>query len=207
MTRNGHLSGQEVRLECDGLSSRYFCVPPFRVQEGQTVCLHVPLGKAIWYENLVPILDGRIAHPALHLHGCVSYLERPMPQWRWWRGWRSPPVGDWLTVEKGLTSTEATAVLGAVDLPADLSVGRIGWRERTLIALEALLLRPPDLLVFDTCGNDCFTIPHIFARLASRTPQFALLYLKTRFEKEVPCLPGAVCFKCVRAPAHTTIAG
>ncbi|HTU23262.1 MAG TPA: hypothetical protein VMG10_34830 [Gemmataceae bacterium] len=129
-----------------------------------------------------------------------------MPQRRWWGGWRSPSAGDWLTKEKNLTSTEATAVLGTVDLPADLSVGRIGWRERSLIALEACLLRPPDLLVFDTCGNDWLTIPHIFERLVSHTPQFALLYLKTRFGKEDPCLPGATCIEFIHAPAHATIA-
>lgn len=207
MTRHGPFDGQEVRLECDGLTTRHFSVPPFRVQEGQTVCMHVPLGKAIWYDNLVPVLDGRIAHPALYLHGTVSYLERPMPQRRWWGGWRSPSAGDWLTAEKGLTATQATAILGSVDLPADMSVGRIGWRERTIIALEACLLRPPDLLVFDTCGNDCFTIPHIFERLASRQPRFALLYMKTRFEKEDPCLPGAVCLEVLRAGALATIAG
>lgn len=205
MTRNGHLEGQAV-LECDGLSTCYFSVPPFRVQEGQTVCLHVPLGKAIWYEKLVPIFDGRIAHPALHLHGSVSYLERPMPQRRWWGGWRSPSVGDWLIINKGLTSVEATAVLKTVDMPANVSVGRIGWRERTRIALEARLLRHPDLLVFDTCGNDAETAYHIFERLASRSPQFALLYLKTRFYSDDPCLPGAACIELVRAPALATIA-
>lgn len=207
MTRNGHLEEREVRLECDSLTTRYFSLPPFRVQAGQTVCLHVPLGKAIWYEDLVPILSGRTAHPALHLHGSVTYLERPMPQRRWWGGWRSPSAGDWLTKEKGLTSAEAMAVLGTVDLPADMSVGRIGWRERTIIALEARLLRPPDLLIFDTCGNATETVYEVFERLASRAPQFALLYLKTRFYSDDPCLPGAACVELVRAPSPTTLAG
>ncbi len=207
MTGNGHFDMQEIRLECDGLTTRDFALPPFRVQAGQSVCLHVRLSTAIWYEILKPMLSGRLVHPALHLHGSVSYLERPMPRRRWWGGWRSPSAGDWLTTEKGLTSTETASVLGTVDLPADLSVGRIGWRERTLLALEACLLRPPDLLVFDTCGNDWETIYHIFDRLVSRQPQFALLYLKTRLEREDLCLPGAVCLEVARADALATIAG
>lgn len=206
MTRNGHLRIPEVRLECDGLTVRGFFLPPFRVEAGQSVCLHVRLPSPQWQEELVPVLSGRFGHAALHLRDSVSYLERPMPHWRWWRGWHSPSAGHWLTTERGLTSTEAEAVLSLVGEPADMSVGRIGWRERTLLALETCFLRPPDLLVFDTCGNDWLTIHHIFERLASRTPQFALLYLKTRFEKEDPCLPSAVCLEMARAPAHASIA-
>jgi hypothetical protein len=142
----------------------------------------------------------------LHLHGSVSYLERPMPRRRWWGKMYSPSAGDWLTAERGLSSTEAESVLNLVGEPADMSIGRIGWKERTLLALEACLLRPPDLLVFDTCGNDWETIYHIFDRLASRQPQFALLYLKTRLEREDPCLSGATCLEFVRAQSHAAIA-
>ena len=193
MTLKKALETLPVCLECDGLTTREFSVPPFRVEVGQSVCLHVLLPSPAWHEDVLPILTGRLAHPALHLHGSVSYLKRPIPRRRWWGGWHSPSAGDWLTTEKGLTSSEAAAVLSRVGEPADLSVGRIGWNERTMLALEACLLRPPDLLVFDTCGNDTETAYHIFERLASRSPQFALLYLKTRFYSDDPCLPVAAC--------------
>jgi hypothetical protein len=206
MTGNGRLDLPAVRLECLGLTVRDFFVPPFRVEASQSVCLHVRLPSPKWQEELVPILSGKVAHPAMHLYGAISYLERPMPRRRWWGGWRSPTAGDWLTAVKGLTSAEATAVLSLIGEPADMSVGRIGWNERTMLDLEACLLRPPDLLVFDTCGNDYLGIQRIFERLASRTPQLALVYLKTRFEKEDPCLPGAVCIEMTRAPTHAAIA-
>ncbi len=193
-------------MECDGLTVRGFFLPPFRVEADQTVCMHVRLPSPKWQEELVPILSGRDAHPAMHLHGSVSYLERPMPRRRWWGKRYNPSAGDWLTSEKGLTSKEAAAVLGLVGESADLSVGAIGWNERTKLDLEATLLRPPDLLVFDTCGNDTETACHVFERLASRMPRFALLYLKTRFESDDPCLPGAVCLEMVRASAPATIA-
>lgn len=206
MTGNGRLDMHAVRMECEGLTIRDFFLPPLRIEAGQTVCLHVRLPSPKWQEGLVPILSGRIAHPALHLYGCVSYLERPMPWRRWWGKLYNPSAGDWLTGERGLTSAEAETVLHLVSEPAGMDIGRIGWRERTLLTLEAILLRPPDLLAFDTCGNDYLTIHHIFERLASRTPQFALLYLKTRFHKEDPCLTGAVCLEMARTPAPATIA-
>jgi hypothetical protein len=206
MTKNGPLNMPEVRLECDGLTVRDFFLPPFRVEAGQSVCLHVLLPSPKWQEELVPILSGRIAHPGMHLHGSIAYLERPLPRRRWWGKRYSPSAGDWLTTEKGLTSTEAAAVLSLVGEPGDLSVGAIGWNERTMLDLEACLLRPPDLLVFDTCGNDWLTAHRIFERLASHTPSFALLYLKTPQRPDGPCLPGAVCLEMVCVPTHATIA-
>lgn len=212
MTGNGRLDMPEIRLECAGLtvgdfSVGDFCVPSFQVQAGQAVCLHVPPHPAIWHESLKPILSGRKAYPALHLHGVVSYLERPMPRRRWWGKLYNPSASDWLTTEKGLTSPEAATVLSMVGEPADRSVGRLGWRERTLLALGACLLRPPDLLVFDTVGNDPQTIQHLLERLASRPPSLALVYLKTRRGAEDPCLPGAVCLEMARAPSPTAKVG
>jgi hypothetical protein len=205
MTLTNPIETSPVRLECDGLSTRDFSAPPFRVEAGQSVCFHIRLLSPLWHEKVLPLLSGRIAHPALHLYGSVSYLERPMPRRRWWGGLRNPSAWDWLTAERGLTSPEAAAVLDLVDEPADLSIGRIGWNERTMLALEACLLRPPDLLVFDTCGNDLLTALHLFERLTSRPPQLAMVYLKTRFESDDPCLPDAACVELVPSPSQTVL--
>jgi hypothetical protein len=211
MTRNAHLDMPELRLECAGLtvgdfSVGDFAVPPFQVRAGQAVCLHVPPSWRIWHAILIPILSGRKAHPALRLHGPVSYLERPMNRRRWWGLLHNPSISRWLTVEKGLTSPEAAAILGMFDLPADVSIGRIGGSERIILALEACLLRPPGLLVFETVGHGPDTIQYVFERLASRPPSLALIYLKTRRGVEDPCLPGAVCLEMVRASAPAAIA-
>lgn len=212
MTRNGHLDLPELRLECAGLTAGDFSVgdfsvPSFQVQAGQAVCLHVPPSWRIWHAILIPILSGRKAHPALRLHGPVSYLERPMSRRRWWGLLHSPSVGHWLTVEKGLTSAEAAAILRMVDVPADLSIGRLGGSERMILAVEACLLRPPGLLVFETIGHGPETIQYVFERLASRPLSVALIYLKIRPGAEDPCLPDATCLKMVRAPSPTARAG
>jgi hypothetical protein len=168
-------------------------VPPFRVGAGQAVCLHVPLPSPTWCEQLLPVLTGKIAHPALRFFGSVRHLERPLPRRRWWRGLHDPSVRDWLTREKGLTPAEAADILGRVALPSDLRVGRVGWNERTMLALEVCLLRAPDLLVFDSAGNDPLGVCRTFERLATRLPGMALLYLKTRLAADEPCLPEADC--------------
>lgn len=195
-----------VCLSCDGLTIRDFALPPFRVEAGRGVCLHVRLPSPKWQEELLPILAGWKVHPALHFFGTVAYADRPMPRRRWWGRLYNPSGRNWLTTDRGLTLTEALTVLDSVDWPEDLRIGSTSCNDRTMLALEACLLRPPDLLVFDMCGNGPEIASPIFERLASRTPPFALLYLKTRFYSYDLCLPGAVCLEMARTPAHATIA-
>lgn len=191
-------------LECDGLTTKDFFVPPFRIRAGQTLCLHILWPSPAYYEDMRPILIGGRAHPSLRFSATVAYLDRPMPRRRWWGGLYNPSARNWLITERGLTSTEAEIVLGRVDVPADLSIGRIGWNERTMLDLEAYLLRPPDLLVFDTTGNDLLTTQYVFERLSSRSPSLALIYLKTRQRTDDPCLPDSIYLELVRATLQAT---
>lgn len=206
MTWEHPLETAPALLECSGLTVKGYSVPPFHVRVGQAVCLHVSLPSPAWYEELLPLLTARRTHPALHFFGTVAYLDRPRPHRRWWGGLHGPSARDWLTTEKELTPAEATTVLNLVDVPANPSVGRIGWNERTIIALEACLLRPPNLLVFDTSGNDSLTARHLFERLSFRPPNLALLYLKTRLGTEDSCLPGSTCLEIIRTPSQATLA-
>jgi|SRR5579884_2816207 len=192
MTRNG-TPDAPPRLECDGLRVGDCSVPPFRVGAGRSVCLHVPLPSPAWWDRLVPLLTGKRAHPALRFFGSVASLDRPMPRRHWWGRLHDPSVRDWLVAEKGLTPAEASSVLGRVGLPGDIRIGRVGWNERTLLALEACLLRPADLLVFDTGGNDPRGVSSILQRLAARPPGLSLLYVKARLSADEPCLSGAEC--------------
>ena len=194
------LESTPTRLECDGLSLRDVAVPPFRLRKGQSVCLHVSLPSPTWYEELLPLLTGRRAHPSLRFFGTVAYLERPNPRRRWWGGWYDPSVGHWLTVERKLTSSEALSVLSVLDLPWNLPIGRIGWNERTLLTLEVNLLNPPDLLLFDTSGNDSLTESRVFERLSSRSQALSLIYLKTHRGTDSLCLPGSSCLEIAHTP-------
>ncbi len=200
MTRNG-TPDAPPRLACDGLVVGDFSVPPFRVGVGQAVCLHVPLASVAggWRDRLAAALRGETAHPALRFCGSVGRLERPMPRRRWWGRRHDPSVSRWLTAERGLTPAEAADVLGRVALPSDIRIGWVGANERRMLALEACLLRPPDLLVFDTAGHDPLGISRILERVSARPPQMSVLYLKMPAlwgngqEADLPCLPGADC--------------
>lgn len=109
-------------------------------------------------------------------------------------------MGDWLTVEWKLTTSEAVSLLSVLDLPWNLPIGRIGWNERTLLTLEVNLLNPPDLLLFDTSGNDSLTESRVFERLYSRSQALSLIYLKTHQGTDSLCLPSSSCLEI----AHTS---
>jgi hypothetical protein len=204
VTRNGPLETPALRLECTGFSVGDFSVPPFTVSSGQAVCLHIPPALTTGREELLAILTGRVVHPALRFFGSVGRLERPMPRRRWWGRLLDPAVRDWLIAEKGLTPEEAAAVLDRVALPPQMRIGRVGWNERSLLALEAGLLHPPGLLIFDTAGNDPLGVHRVFERLGSRPPSLALVYLKTVGGVDEPCLPGGACLAVACRSLQTT---
>lgn len=205
MTRNGSGPPPSTLLACDGLMIKDYSVPPFRIQAGHAVCLHVPIPSPVWQEELLPMLTGRIVHPAVRRFGSVDYLDRPMPRRRWWGGRHDLPVRDWLLAEKGLSSAEATSILDRLVLSPELPIGRIGWNERTMLALEACLLRPPDLLVCDTAGNDPLGRNRILERLRQRPPRMSLIYCKTRHQPDEPCLPGSECIVIGCRPMQTSV--
>ena len=197
MMRNGQPEKPARRLECLGLTAGDFSVLPFSVSSGQALCLHIPPALTTGREVLLAILTGRTAHPGFRFLGSVGRLDRPTPRRRWWGGLFNPTVHDWLVGEIGLTPAEAAGILARVAVPAQLRIGRMGWNERTLLALETCLLHPPDLLIFDTAGNDPLGIQRVFERLVSRPPLLAVVYLKLEIKQDEFCLPGAACLSVV----------
>jgi hypothetical protein len=186
-------------VESLGLTVAGYFVPPFRLARGNGVCLHVSAADRAWYEEILPVLTGKVAHVGLRVHGSLGYLDRPVPRRGWLGRLKDPFAADWLTKEKGLMASEASRLLDRTSVPAGMRIGRLGWNERTLLALEVSLLHPPDVLVFDTAGNDPAGVHRVWNRLADRPPDLALVYLKTVLKSSEPCLPGGRCF-VVSAP-------
>jgi hypothetical protein len=208
MNQNGQTPSLALRLECMGLVVGGHTLPRFQVRAGEAVCLHVEYspGSLPWYDCLLPLLVGRIQHPAIRLYGPAASLDRPFPRRRWlpWR--RHPSTRDWLLYEGRLSPQEAEHVLSLVPVSPAMRVTSLGWNDRTMLALEACLLHPPELLVFDTAGSAVPTIQAVFDRLATRPTDLALAYLKTNLDAGSPCLPGASCYEIATDSPQTTAA-
>lgn len=185
------------QLQCLGLAIGGHSLPPFQIEAGGAVCLHMEYSpdSVPYYDSVYPLLLGRTRHPAIRVHGVVAGLDRPFPprRWQFWR--RHLSARDWLLRVRGLSPAESARVLSVIPaIPPEMRVGWLGWNERTMLALEACLLRPPDLLVFDMAGCALPTKEAVFDRLATRPSQLAVAYLKTNPDADSPCLPGATCY-------------
>jgi hypothetical protein len=191
-----------MRIHCLGLDARGFCLPPFTLRAGEALCLHVPSIDPPWYDLLLPLITGQTAHPALQFTGTVTYLQKPVPRRRWWLlgRMRNPAAGDWLTADRRLSPAEATATLQRLSIVPRTPIGSLGWNERSLLAVEAFLLRPPDVLVFETTGQDPLGERRVLDRLSSAPADLALVYLKMLRDRPHPCLPRGTCLDVAARP-------
>jgi hypothetical protein len=194
------LDSGPLRLECLGFTAGGYALPPFQLRAGEAVCLQIEPSPVAWYDGLLAVLRGEASHPALRWHGSVAYLERPMPRRGWFGRRKDCTAREWLLSEKGLTPAEVVSVLDRAHVSPEMRVGWLGWNERTLLALEACLLRPPDILLFDTAGNDPLGIRRLFDRLADRPAGLAVMYLKTVLDTRSPCYPAKACLEIAARP-------
>ena len=193
-------------MECFGLELAGSILPPFELHAGEALCLHIEHSTIPWYEGILKLLRGDISDPQLRVDGQVRYLERPMPGRGWFGRRKNMLPGNWLVNEVKLSPTEANRILNQLNVNPDLRIGWMGWNERTLLALEAYFVHSPDLLVFDTSGNDYQGIHTVFSRLDSRPPSMAVIYLKTNPGSMSPCFAGAKCID-LAIPAKYAISG
>ncbi|HYV34155.1 MAG TPA: hypothetical protein VE988_00540 [Gemmataceae bacterium] len=193
------------RLECQGFEAGDIVLPSFKLHAGESLCLHVEHGHLPWYETLLPLLKGEVIHSGLRIHGVVRYLERPMPARGWFGRRKDLSARDWLVLEKHVPLKAALAILDCVHIPQDLRIGWMGWNERTMLALEFNLFDPPDVLLFDTGGNDPLGVLRVFDRLATRPKTLTLVYLKYINGPGSPCLVGGQCLDVAARPTEAAL--
>ena len=182
-------------LESSGLETGGRFVPRFQVGVGQSVCLHVEHQPEFpWYDWILPLLKGDVEHPAIGRRGVHFYMRAASADRGWFGRLKGTTALDWLVKRQGVPLHEAERILKLVDAPPNIRVNWLPLNERMTIALEACLVHPPDLLLFDTFGCAAYTVQSLFDRLATRPSQLALAYLKTNLNyDDYPCLPGAAC--------------
>src|SRR5437588_4602237 len=128
-SENAQSETQPLCLECLGLTFGGHMPPAFQIGMGEAVCLHVEYSPSAvpWYDCVLPLLIGRIQHPAIRIHGLAANLERPFPRRRWliWR--KDPSAREWLRMEGNLSPQETAHVLSLVPVPPEMPVGWLGW--------------------------------------------------------------------------------
>jgi hypothetical protein len=196
-----------LRLECDGVTIASVTVPPFRLHQGEVLCLHTPVEVfSAAEEQMAAALTGERPVPGIHLHGRAEWARPPHGARYGLAGlFRPVKVVDWLCRSAGVTAAEAERITRRLGLPADARLSQLPGTPRNLLALEAAWARGAEVLLFSDVALDPLGSRATFEAVARLRERCAALYLShlyyTQGRLERQCFPQARCLELSRRPA------
>src|SRR5947208_639789 len=100
-----------VRISCAGVSAGPLWIPPFRLESGELVCLHMPCLSSSEEERLViQLLTGEFSDPNISHNGRIFLADAPICRAGFFGLFRWPRVGAWLQKKAGISAPEAQAI-------------------------------------------------------------------------------------------------
>lgn len=169
-------------------------VPAFRAVRGDFVCLHLPgnVGQDGW--ELPTYFVGRPPSSTISIHGHALFADKPMPRRKFLWRLSNPSVRQWLHETANLTVTEADSLLQRMNVNPKERIGTIPWTERSLLGLEAAILRCPDILVFDASGLPDEPARQMYRMVEAVLPKMAVVFVSYPCQPPRPCFAKARCF-------------
>jgi hypothetical protein len=199
-----------IPVSCEGVSIASLAIPPFRLQTGTLVCLHMP-GPACSEEEeqVIQALTGKRQVPGLYLFGRVAWARPARPLRVGLFGLFSQDRSDdWLVRAAGVSRAEAGAVLARLGLRPTWAIRHLPLTPTTLLGLEAAWAGGAEALVFLTAGLDPSGREAVYQSVAARLGQCAAIHLSYPFlqngQKQRSCLPTAHCIEVKRQCASPT---
>lgn len=186
-------------IECDGTRLVSLRLPPFHVSAREFVCLHLPDSSSPDVQHLKKALTGGITVPGLRVMGTITWAEPALPRRNFLGMVRDPHIGTWLTKEDRLSAAQVQALLQQQQIASNTRIGLLSWTARHLLALEAALARPADVIGFDTSGLDPRGIQQVNDRVQAHLVDRAFLHLSFHPLSDGPCFPGS---RCITAPVQ-----
>ena len=109
-----------VRISCAGVSAGPLWIPPFRLESGELVCLHMPCLSYSEEERLViQLLTGELSDPNISHNGRIFLADAPICRAGLFGLFRWPRVGAWLQKKAGISAPEAQAIATRLGLHSD----------------------------------------------------------------------------------------
>ncbi len=194
---------------CHGLTVSSIRIPPFELNAGDFICLHMPCSPFSHEEDeVVAVFTGE--HP---LSGCRPFgrIRRafaPVCRGGVMGIFRRPRAVSWLCHSAALSRAEARAVLARNGLTLDARLCELAGTPKTLLGLEAAWALGAEGIVFRTVGLDPLGVRAVYSVVSGRLNQCAALHLSYAFEQNGragrECYPGGSCnelTKQIRSPA------
>lgn len=179
-----------TRLTCEGLRAGALMLPPFEVRAGELVKLQFPRSTPdtarARREVLGQLCAAADACGPVRACGVVAALETPRTRSAVRELFHRQRAVEWFCRQTGLSRAVALPSLKRIDLPPDVPVSSLAGTPRRLLALQAVLARGADVVVFDTAGLDPLGIQTLLQAVSERLGESAALYLSCESEWEPP---------------------
>jgi hypothetical protein len=188
----------EPQILCDGAVIGNWEIPPFQLHTGDLLCLKVPgpcdsqqiklLGRA---------LTGRAQVSGLRLNGLVVHAAAPASRYRF-LGLVPPPCpSQWLQRTVGMSLEKARALVAALGIRDDVSIGRLSATDRELLGLEAAFASRASVVLCATSGLDPIGLERVSAAVTGRLLTCSAIWLSHPYtidsREEYFCPAGGAC--------------
>ena len=198
-----------VRISCDGVSAGPLSIPPFRLESGELVCLHMPCLSDSKEERLViQLLTGELSDPNLVHNGRIFLADGPTCRAGFFGLFRRQRVRAWLKKKAGISAPEAQAIATRLGLHSD-QICRLPGNPRAQLGLEAAWARRADALIFSTVGLDPLGRKSLFEAVLLRIDQCPAIHLSfqywTQGRLERLCHSRARCIDVTQTPGTGTL--
>ena len=198
-----------VRISCQGVCAGPLWIPPFRLESGELVCLHMPCLCFSEEERLViQLLTGELSNPNISQNGKIVLADGPSCRAGLFGLFRRQRVGAWLRKKAGISAHEAQAIAARLGLHSD-QICRLAGNPKAHLGLEAAWARKADGLIFSTVGLDGLGRKSLFEAVLSRIDQCPAIHLSyeywTQGRLERSCDPRARCIEVTQTPGTGTL--
>ena len=191
---------ERARISWEGGNIGRLSIPPFRLEVGDLVCLHMPCLSDSEEEHLVVrVLIGELSQPGLSISSRVLLADPPVFRAGLFSIFRRPLVRDWLRHKAGISSSEARAIAESLGLKPDEQICRLAGNPRAMLGLRAAWASGAGAIIFSTVGCDYSGVKALYEAVLSHIDQCPAIHLSyaywTQGRRERFCHPRARCLE------------
>jgi len=186
-----------VCISCEGVTIGGLRLPPFKLESGELICLHMPcLANSKEERQIIQLLTGELPARGLSLFGRILFAEPPEFRSGLLSLFRRSRVGDWLQKKGGVSLAQAVVITDGLGLETSEQICRLEGSLKVRLGLEAAWALGPQAIIFSTVG--CERLPLLEAVL-SHVDQCPAIHLSYPFwnqgQRKRECHPRARCIE------------
>src|SRR5437764_11186526 len=140
-----------VRISCESIIVGGLSLPPFQLESGELICLHMPcLAYSQEERQIIDLLTGESPARGLSIFGRILFADPPEFRAGLLSIFRRPRIGDWLQKKAGISVAQASVIAKNLGLESNEQICRLEGTPKGRLGLEAAWARGPDGIVYST---------------------------------------------------------